>query len=427
MKPTMRLPLTLSPRRVRQLWYAPLLALAMGLMMLRMLVMAQVLDVHAFAEFSGGILISSTFCMIGCLGLQAMLQREWPVNLVRHQELRGMLRAAQCNVVALGCCVVGLVGAAAGISPAGTTPTLLGVGLLHGLSHQFFLVATAESRSRGEALRFARQNLQRAVVALILSVSAALWTGSAVLALVIDALVTIALSQTFFRSVLGRSRFGMSAIYLLAVRRLRLVHWTSALTMMFTMVLGFGLFNADRWVASDRLDVIGFAHYSFAWIVLSVAQSAQAIINASVYPLLARRFAQYGRGATFGVCMRVSVSVMAAGAAALVPLYLMLDYGIHRWYPRYGDAQALIPIFLGIAVLRVSDFWSSFLLISGLEARLLKINLYAMVFSLTVWASFVRPWSNEPTTLQQVSWLAAFLTVSAYLAAAGVSWRAGRG
>ncbi|MDR6534729.1 hypothetical protein [Variovorax soli] len=423
----MPLPLTLSSQRARQFWYAPLLVLSMGLMMLRMLAMAQVLDVHAFADFSGGILISTTFSMIGCLGLQAMLQREWPVNLVRHQELRGIVRAAQCNVVALGCCFVGMVGAAAGLSLAGTTPALLGVGLLHGFSHQIFLVSTAESRSRGEALRFASQNLQRAVIALALSVLAALWFGSALLALATDALITIALSQAFFRSVLGRSRLGVSAIYLLAVRRLRRVPWTSALTMMFTMMLAFGLFNADRWIASDRLGAIGFAHYSFAWIVLSVAQSAQAVINASVYPLLARRFAQYGGAVAFDVCVRISISVLAIGVVVLVPLYLVLDYGIYRWYPRYGDAQTLIPIFLVIAVLRASDFWSSFLLISGRETQLLKINLCAMVISLIVWASFVRPWTPATTTLQQMGWLAGLLTLSAYLAAAGVSWRVRHG
>lgn len=422
----MRFPL-LSPSRIRQLWYVPLLALSMGLMMLRILVMARLLDVHTFAEFSGGILISSTFCMIGCLGLQSMLQREWPVNLVRRQELRGLVRAAQCNLIALGCCVIGSLGAAFRILPSGTTSALLGVGLLHGVSQQLFLVATVESRSRGDVLRFAIQNLLRAVAAFALSVAAALWTGSAELALAIDALVTIALSLGFFQSALARVRFGSLAVYLLAIRRLRLVRWNSALTMMLIMVIGFGLLNADRWVASDRLDVEGFAHYSFAWIVLSIAQSAQAVVNASVYPLLARRFAEHGCRVAFGVCLRVSTAILIVGAVTAVPLYLILDYGIDRWYPRYGDARALIPLFLAIAVLRVSDFWTSFLLIAGLEAQLLKLNICAMAFGLLGWLGLLRVWNVEPMTLHQVSWLAALLTVGAYMMAAEASRRARRG
>jgi O-antigen/teichoic acid export membrane protein len=422
----MRLPL-LSPPRMRQLWYVPLLALSMGLMMLRILVMARLLDVHAFAEFSGGILISSTFCMIGCLGLQSILQREWPVNLVRRQELRGLVRAAQCNLVALGCCLIGLMGAVFRILPSGTTSALLGIGLLHGVSQQLFLIATVESRSRGDVLRFSLQNLLRAVAAFALSVAAALWTGSAELALAIDALVTIALSLGFFQSALTRVRLGSIKVYLLAIRRLRLVRWNSALTMMLIMVIGFGLLNADRWVASNRLDLEGFAHYSFAWIVLSIAQSAQAVVNASVYPLLARRFAEYGRRAAFRVCLRVSTATLIVGAVTAFPLYFILDYGIDRWYPHYGDARAVVPLFLAIAVLRVSDFWTSFLLIAGHEAQLLKLNLCAMAFGLLGWLCLMRLWNLESMPLHQVSWLAALLTLGAYVAAAEASRRAGRG
>lgn len=414
----------LSPRRIRQLWYAPLLAVAMGLMMLRILVMARLLDVHAFAEFSGGILVSSSFCMIGCLGLQSMLQREWPVNLVRRQELRGLVRAAQCNLVALGCSLLGLLGAAFGMSLAGTTPALLSVGLLHGMSQQLFLVATVESRSRGDVLRFAFQNLVRAVAAFALSVAAALWSGSAELVLAIDALITMALSLGFFQRALGHGRFGAMDVYQLAMRRLRVVRWNSALTMMLIMVVGFGLLNADRWVASDQLGVEGFAHYSFAWIVLSIAQSAQAVTNASIYPLLARRFAEYGRAVAFGVCLRLSAFMLVAGAMVTIPLCLVLGYGVHRWYPHYSDVQALIPLFLAIAVLRVSDFWSSFLLIAGLEGLLLKLNLCAMAFGLMAWLALVQPWSAGPTTLQQVGWLAALLSLGAFLATASASWRA---
>ena len=54
----------LSPRRLRQLWYAPVLTLAMGLLLMRNLVMARLLDVPGFAEFSAGLLVSSTFCML---------------------------------------------------------------------------------------------------------------------------------------------------------------------------------------------------------------------------------------------------------------------------------------------------------------------------------------------------------------------------
>ena len=418
----MRFP-SLSPRRLRQLWYVPLLVLAMALMMLRMLVMARLVDVPTFAEFSGGMLVSATFCMLGCLGLQSMLQREWPVNLVRRQELRALVRAAQCAIVAAACCALGLLAAGLGLKVAGMSPALLAVGLLSGLSQQLFLIATVESRSRGEALRFSLQNLLRAVAALGLSVLVAVTTGSALAALAVDALVTIALSAGYFQRSLAHVKWSALAVGVLALRRLRRVQWRSALTLMVVMVVGFALLNADRWVASEVLGTIGFAHYSFAWIVLSIAQSAQVVINASMYPMLARRFAEHGRGVAFRVCLRACVALLVLGAVAAVPLGLLLDFSVRRWYPQFVDATALLPIFLAIAVLRVSDFWSSFLLITGFESRLLRLNVAVAIGGAIVWALIVRPGTGTALSPTEVAGLAAVFTLGAYAAAAGAAWR----
>jgi O-antigen/teichoic acid export membrane protein len=414
---------TLTPRRLRQLWYAPLLVLAMGTMMLRLLVMARVLDVPAFGEFSGGLLVSATFCMLGCLGLQSLLQREWPVNLVRRQELRPLVRAAQCNVVALACGAVGIAGAAVGLSIAGMPPTLIAAGLLHGVAQQFFLVSTVESRSRGDVLRFAAQNFARAAAALLLSVGIALWTGSALAVLLFDALVTMMMAMRYWIRALAHTRHRALAVVRLAVRRLRHVRWRSALTLMMIMAAGFILLNVDRWVASARFGVAEFAQYSFAWVVLSIAQSVQVVINASVYPLVARRFAERGRQVAYGVCLRAAVAILVLGALAAVPLAHLVQLAVVRWYPNYAGASALLPLFIAVAVLRTSDFWSTFLLITGMEAQLLRLNLAAAGLGLAIWSMIARPWGDAPATLQQVGWLAALLSVLAYAAVAGVSWR----
>jgi len=413
----------LTPRRLRQLWYAPLLALAMGLMMLRLLVMARVLDVPAFGEFSGGLLVSATFCMLGCLGLQSLLQREWPVNLVRGQELRPLVRAAQCMLVALACGAVGLSGAAAGLSLAGMPPALIAAGLVHGVAQQFFLVSTVESRSRGDVLRFAAQNFARAAAALLLSVLVALWTASATAVLLFDALVTMAMALGYWARALARARLGARAVWQLALRRLRHVRWRSALTLMVIMTAGFVLLNVDRWVASARFDVADFAQYSFAWVVLSMAQSVQVVINASIYPLVARRFAEHGHKVAYGVCLRAAAAILLGGALVAVPLAYLLDLAVTRWYPNYTGARTLLPLFIAVAVLRVSDFWSSFLLITGREAQLLRLNLATAGLGLLVWCAITRPWDGAPATLQQVGWLAAVLSVLAYAAVASASWR----
>lgn len=417
---------TMTPRRMRQLWYAPVLTLAMVLMLIRTLAMARLLDVRAFAEFSGGMLVSGSFCMLGCMGLHQMLQREWPLRLVHGRELQALVRAAQCNLVAVGCCLVGLLGVAFGLSFAGMSPGLLAVGLLHGLSHQFFLVATVESRSRGDALRFSYQNLIRAVIVLGPGIAAAVWTGSALTVLAIDALVTFALSLGYFQKVVGRTNHGVLLAYLIGLRGLRRVRWHSARTLMSVSVVSFVLLNLDRWIASDLLGVVGFAGYSFAWIVLSVAQSAQSLINASIYPLIARRFAAHGCDVAFDVCVRGSAVIVLAGAILALPFGYLYELGVRRWYPQYSDTIALLPLFLAIAVLRVSDFWSSFLLIAGFEGRLLKLHIAAATLSTITWLALVQPWKAGSLTLGQVAWLATVLTASAYAMAAIAAWLARR-
>lgn len=414
----------LTPHRMRQLWYAPLLVLAMGLMMLRMLVMARVLDVQAFAQFSGGMLISSTFCMLGGLGLQPMLQREWPAQIVRGQELRALMRASQSHLVAVATLVIGCLAAGLGLSPPGMSAGLLAVGLLHGLSHQVFLVSTVESRSRGDALRFSWQNLIRAIAALGLSVGAALLTGSAQAALAIDALVTLALSLEYTRRSFAHVRLGIRPTIILAARQLRTVPWRSALTMMLVLTASFATLNADRWIASAVLDVAGFAQYSFAWIVLAIAQAAQVIVNASVFPLVARRFAEQGRPAAFRVCWLASGGVLAAGVVAGVGCLVLLPLVVSRWYPQYVDSLVLLPWFLAVAILRASDFWSSFMLICGLESSLLRINLVGTALVLAGWALLVRPWGRSPLAMEHVAGLALALTVLLFVAIAGASWRA---
>lgn len=385
--------------------------------------MARLLDVQAFAEFSAGMLVSGTFCMLGCMGLQAMLQRELPINLLRGQESRGLILAAQCNLVALACFFVGFLAALSGLSIAGMPPMLLATGFLHGLSQQMFLIATVESRSRGQAMRFAQQNLVRALAALLLGAGVAASTGSAQMSLAIEASVSIALSVHFFYKSVLRSHLRSSAVYRLAMRRLRLVSWRSATTLLAISVVGFLLINVDRWVAAGQLGVDGFAQYSFAWIVLIVAQSLQAVINAAAYPAVARRFATYGSYSAFRICMQLSAVTLLIGALCIVPAWFAIDFGMRRWFPMYADTIAFLPLFLVVAVLRASDFWSSYLLIIGREAALLTINTVAAIVGILLWTFLMRLRQSrlEP---YDVALLAVVLTILGYVAAAGFAWRA---
>lgn len=415
----------LTGRQLRELWYAPLLALAMGLMLARLLLMARWLDLPAFASYSAALLVSSSFCMLVCLGLQPMLQRDLPMLIVRRRERRGVTLAAQCAIVAIGCAGLGVLASAAGVAAAGLSPTLFALGVLHGLSQQLFVVATVDSRSRGRPLRFAAENFGRAALILMCGWAAAAVTRSPTWVLLVEALLSTAIAASLLSRQLRRPALPCGAAWRIALRRLPAVRWNSALALLAVSAIAFVLINIDRWVAAQWLSPRHFALYAFAWTLLMVAQSTQVIVASALYPLLARRFAEAGVKTAFGLSARASLGLLAAAGAAAAPVWWMLDAAIARWFEDYSQARSLLAPFLLVAALRVSDFWSSFLLVVGRETRLLVLQLAAAAVALPVWWGLVA--ATGAQDLGRVALLAVVLGCAGYVACAAAAWLTARG
>lgn len=416
----------LTPRRLRELWYVPLLAMAMALMLVRILLMARLLDVHGFAEFSAGLLVSSSFAMLACLGLHSILQRDLPVMLIRGRERRGLVLLAQSIVVALGLAIAGGLAALAGGSVAGLSPPLVAIGVLHGLSQQIFLIVTVESRSRGQPLRFAMQMIVRSVALAGVGTFAAIALDSAAAALIAEAAASLALAQASLQTVFRRAGIGALSIYGVALRLMHRVQWHSALALLAVSMIGFVMLYVDRWLAAEMLATDRFALYAFAWTVLMIAQSVQLIVNASVYPLIARRFGTSGVRVAFRIAFRVSMTLLVVGSVLAAPVWWLIDLAVRRWLEPYASAGALIALFVAVAVLRVSDFWTSFLMIVGLETRLLVLNISVAGCAMLLWLTWVQPWHAVSIQPWDVGLLAAMLTVGSYLATALVAWHAVR-
>lgn len=408
-------------RWARQFQYAPVLGMAMGAMMLRLLVLAKLLPVAEFSVLGVALLASSTFCMLGCLGLYQLLQRDWPLGMVRGRERQGMVLAAQCLLVASGSAVLWLLPAATGLRLGGADSTVLALGVLHGLCQQAFLILSVESRSRGDAMRFAWQNLWRSLLMVALGAVAAIGTTSAGWVLVVECLAAALLSVWMFRRAAALAALRVDAVLLLAMRRMGRIDWKAALAMIAVAVLTFLTLNADRWLAAARLEVVDFGVYSFAWIVLLAAQSLQALLNASLYPRLARTFGSGGRSAAFNLCFKYSTAVLVLGVAAALPAWWLLDWAVGRWFMPYEMAVGLLPVFLVVAVLRVSDFWSAYLLVVGREASLLAWNALAALAGIGWWLLFLR--SPAIGQMLRVALLAVALAVPAYAATVVLAWR----
>lgn len=417
-----RLPVGLTLYRLRHLWYAPVLALGMGLMMLRLLIMARILDLPGYAMYSAGLLVSSSFLMLGCLGLQSLLQRDLPMFIVRRRENAGGVLLMQSVLVASICAAIGsVVVLLSEVSLAGLTPMLLVTALIHGLSLQLFLVATVESRSRGETLRFANQNLIRAMFLLVAGSAVAASGLGATMVLVTESVLSLLLAIWLFRKQFDAIPMRLIAALSLAWRRFPLIPWRSALALLAVASFGFLASNADRWFAAQQLTVSAFAQYSFAWTVLMVAQSLQVVVNAFLFPLLARCFAIRGGGIAYVTTVQASLSLLGFGMLMALPLWVLLDYFIGRWFVAYQDASSLLPVFLVIAVLRISDFWSSYLVVIGHETRLLALNVLSAALAIVIWLLSIRIDSNV-IQIKQIALLALLLATIGYAVVAWAAW-----
>lgn len=412
----------LNTRRMKQLWYLPLLGAAMGLMMLRILVMARVLDLPGFGTFSAGLLISSTFCMLGCLGLQSMLQRDMPVMLLRRRYRAAVILLTQCVMVALLCAMLGALASGFVVTVGGLPSLILAAGVVHGLSQQIFLLVTVESRSRGDPVAYAFQNFWRSLLVLCIGWVVASQTGSAAWVLTAEAAVSLVLSYAIVVQSLRRVSLTFLVIARVALLRLGKLSWRTALVLFLVSIVGFLHLNLDRWVAAQALPPERFALYAFAAIVLTVAQSVQSMVNASIYPMLARRFATAGLAATFHLSAKISIAMLAGALVLGIPGLFIFDQIIEHWFADYRSTTTLLVIFFGIAMLRVSDFWSSFLLISGHETRLLALTAAVLAGGAAGWALYVRCFQNDSMNPTLYGMLGALLAVGHYVASAAMAW-----
>lgn len=408
-----------------QLWYLPLLATATALMMVRIAVMARLLDVRGFGLYSAGLLVSTTFCTLACLGLQALLQRDMPIMAARGRMRRPLVLVAQAVLVACACAGVVLLVAVARVPLAGLSGEMLAIAVIHGLSQQVFLVATIESRSLSQPVRYAAQNLVRAVLITVASAVLALFTRSAGLVLAVEATISLALAGAIFQRIAETHSVRIESITALAWRTLPRANWGTAMVFLGITIVASALAYADRWFSASLLPAPVFAQYSFAAITVLIAQSAQAMINASVYPALSRRFALEGEAVTFVLSARVSLGLLAAAVLLGLPAYWFAVFAVERFYPAYGSALAILPMLLAVAATRVSDFWSSFLMICGQERQLLATQIVAGAGVCAIWFGWIVA-RGTPVTSTDCAWLALWLAVASYAGAAGASWFARR-
>ena len=205
------------------------------------------------------------------------------------------------------------------------------------------------------------------------------------------------------------------------------MRWSSALALLIVATISFAVLNADRWVAAESFKPERFSQYAFAWTLLTIAQSMQVVINASAFPILARTFATSGVTPTYRLCMTMSCALLICAIVLAFPVWVLCKFGISRWFPAYGASIILVPLFIAVAVLRIADFWSSFMVIIGYETKLIVVNLIADDSQHLAFGRYaVKPWVAAGFDLWQIGLLAALLSACNYFLVMAAAWRARR-
>jgi O-antigen/teichoic acid export membrane protein len=406
---------------IRRGGYAPLLFVALALMMARLLAGARLLEVTEFAHYSASLLVSSSFCMLGALGLQIMLQRDLPMLFQRGQYRRGFVLLMQALIVAMSCAGVGLIASLLVPSTSGTqalTRTALATGVVHGLSQQCFLLVTVESRSRGQTLSFAGQYLVRSLAVVTTGLVAMASTGSGAWSAAAEATMTLVVSTVLLVGIASRAQMTIALSAILAVRHARRIRWGPAATLLGVYVASWCAQNMDRWIAERMLATRPFAVYTFATNLLVVASAVQMAASASLFPLLATRFAASGHREAFRLATRYSLTLAIACMAASPLIAIGWNLVVERGFPRFEDSTEITPILIAVCVLRIADYWSNFLIVVGAERRLLLATSCSTGLVSTGWLMVLG--HGAPTT-ESIAWLALALAGSSFIAVLGAS------
>ncbi|HEV2504150.1 MAG TPA: hypothetical protein VGV39_13815 [Mesorhizobium sp.] len=394
----------------------------MAIMFGRLLVLAKVLDIRSFADLNAALIVSGVIGMLASFGLFLDLQRKLPGQLATGKRRAAATLLGQSF---LGTMVIGGLGfLAAGLhlSLGTITPLVIALGVLHGTSQQLFLIVTTESRSNNEPTRFALQSLTRALGMAIFAFPIAVVTGSSSAVVVAESFITIASTLLISRKVWRKLNLSPLTSLKLALRSIDRINWNSTVALLLLSLAVTASSNMDRWLSSTKLSHNDFAQYSFAWITLTAAFAVQGLINASVFPMIARRFALHGHRSAFRLTFLTATGILVVFLFAIVPCVYIADIAIQRLYPAYSEATPLIPLLSIAAALRVSDFWSSFLVITGNERTSLAINIAAVALSLGIWMMDTSGFYASSEALG-LAYLACFIAALTYLGSFVASYR----
>ena len=370
--------------KVQGIGYIPILGISMLFMLARSVLQAKTLGIEEFANYSISILISSSFCVLGALGLQSIIQRELPVYL-KHGRLYRSLKLIMLSVIItiLLMCIFGFSAFVSYTAVARDQEYSVEVflyGLVHGGMQQVFLILTVFSRSQLRMYRFSWEYLSRSLLVVFMGLLVSYFLNSGVLAILAEALATLVVSVFIACRVFGGYAAKVKKIFIISLLGFKKVPWSESLGLMVLMIVSFLSVNIDRWSAFFLLQKKEVALYSFFLIIVAAAQSFQSIVNSGVYPYLAR--SPEARVKNFSHILKLALLVFFLGFLFYIPFEYLLNYIVFKFFYEYSEMLGLLPIIYLLALIKASDFWSSYLLVLKCERYLTVVSASSILLFL---------------------------------------------
>ncbi len=398
--------------------YTPILGFAALIAMIKLAIYAYFLDVNEFGLLSKLLLISFFFSVAGSCGFQHLAQRDLPAEFAAGRYRKGIVILGKAGIVtsvtALAICFIPLFG----FSLLGVPPLTFMFAVVHGWGQQIFMLVLIDSRSRLEMTRYSLQVLARTFLSFVTTVIVLMLGGDAISIVFSEMIITVLISAKIIRCSLHAAHLSISVFFRLSKKGYNQKEWYVSVVLLAGAVLSFLSVSVDRWFAANFLSGEDFGLYSFAWISLSAALSIQALLNAGFFPLLARKRVTESNKKVWHLTAIFSGGLLIIGLIAAFIANALAVWAIPIWYPKYVST---LPFFLPLllaAAFRVSDFWSSFLIIIHRQKSLLVLQFLLILIPITYYWLSLMELSEVQHVPKNFALLALFLSAGNYIVTA---------
>lgn len=354
----------------RVLLYAPLLTFASVLLFARTIFYARIFSVENFGLLSQALLVASTFTTFAGFGLTLLAHKVLPQYHARERQKMFDDLVSAC----IAMCVVSAALTAAGLLAAFAMGWLrswmtFSAALLCAVTQYLFVLRLIELKSELRFLGHARLSVTRATVLMGAGAATAVWTRDVAATIVVEALVTLAVTGPSLFSGRGRQLIRRAIDIRHEFRRLTQFYPAAArlLWLNGTTVI---LYAIDRWFGIAFLSKHDYGIFAFGLTIVLLFETAQAIVNVSAFPIMGRMLASGEHRRAFQFATLATLGVLTAGALCYVPFLFLLDYLLRVYLLSYIEAQFVIKLAVIAGILRLGDFYASLAVLLDQEKRL---------------------------------------------------------